>query len=469
VNIRRAFLVLALSAGFGLLFATWLQTPTLLAGDLPRELQAEPAKPTPQAKALSRAFIDATARVRPAVVKVLNFQEVWGGRYQQQASGSGVIISSQGHILTNRHVVLNTAGLVVQLNDGRSFKRIRIVGADPRSDVAILLIEDENAGDLPVATLGDSDRLEVGEWVIAIGAPFELASSVSAGVVSATGRTGVLSGDASEEFIQTDAALNPGNSGGPLINLDGHVVGINTAIESGGQIRANVGIGFAIPINLARTVAAALVERGVAKRGWLGITGSEMNADALSERGVKAKGGFVVDRVTPGSPAEHAGLHPGQIVTSVDGRSLQDLRIFHARLAQAGPGGTISLKVYDNGQPKDIRVELGEEPAYSYGIQVEDLDPDKAQALGLPPDTRGVVVSRILEGSVAARVSPRNRLMPGDVIERIDWNKGSRELRSRADFDELMDYFFQNPQPALRFIIRTRDGRSQVFLRPGSR
>ena len=443
------------------------------AKEVPSELRADPAPLSRMAKELSRPFVEAAARVSPAVVRIIKYSRPYPWRRQlvQDSSGSGFIISKQGHILTNRHVVIGASRLVVQLADGRSFDQLEVIGADPRSDVAILRLTVEDPGQLPTAPLGDSDRLEVGEWVIAIGAPFQLASSVSAGIVSATGRTGVLGGQTSEEFIQTDAALNPGNSGGPLINLDGQVIGINTAIQSGdsGRNRANAGVGFAVPIDLARTVAISLIERGVAKRGWLGVQPAMLSAEQLQRLGIRAQGGFAIRYLQKGSPADKAGLKTNQVVTAIDGRPLSDLRLFYARLAQAGPGGTISLKVHSDDGVHKVSVELGEEPIYSYGIEVETVDREKAVALGLPPSTRGVVVTRILDGSEAGHTDSRNRLVPGDLITEIHWPRGRQAIRDKTDFERVMNLFSAQQPQTVRFVIRTPEGMFQVLLNPQRR
>ena len=373
---RSATLLLLLGSLIGLVCGILLLDPRTAAGaEAPPELRAAPAKPTASAKDLSRPLIEATKKVRPAVVKIVSWGRAYGQR-RQLVSGSGFIISKEGHVLTNRHVLQALIGnaqgeLEVQLPDGRSFSRIKLLGADRRNDVAVIQILDEHKGDWPVAALGDSDDLEVGELVIAIGSPFELASSVSYGVVSATGRTGVGRGEA-EDFIQTDAALNPGNSGGPLINLDGQVVGINTAIQ--GATGANVGIGFSIPINLARTVAIALIEKGEARRGWLGVHGVQLSADDLERERIEEAGGFRVLRIEKDSPAARAGIPRASTIVEVDGRPLRDLSVLHARLAQAGPGGRVKITYVAEGQRHTVDVSVAEEPVYTYGIEVADLD-----------------------------------------------------------------------------------------------
>jgi serine protease Do len=442
--IRRGLILLALGSVLGVIFQA-----------------------TTRAKELSRPIVEATRKVRPAVVTIVAQGKDWRGRIRTVGSGSGFIVSADGHILTNRHV-LQRGRPVVLLQDGRQFRQIQILGADSRSDVAVLKIEDADRGKLPVAQLGDSDALEVGELVVAIGSPFELASSVSLGVVSATGRTGVHSGRGRvEEFIQTDAALNPGNSGGPLINLDGQVVGINTAIA--GSTGANVGVGFTIPINLARTVAISLIETGVAKRGWLGVRGLVVSSDALKRQGIQSPGGFLLQAVEKNSPAQRAGLKENMLVLKVDGRPINALNILHARLAQAGPAGKVKLTVREiDGDLRDIDVELIEEPLSSFGIEVKTLDRESRKSLGLPADAWGVLVTNVRPDSVAAQTDEANRLLPGDVIVRIDWRRERRTVRNQLAFRKVMEELRDNPPPWVQFVILTKEGYFRVaFNIPG--
>jgi len=463
--LRRGLVLLALGCGLGLLFATWLQPRDVFGGDdAPKELLERPKPPSRAAKDLSRPFIDATKRVRPAVVQVLNYAN-FRGQLQRQASGSGFFFSEEGHILTNRHVVQNAARLAVKLQDGTVLASVEVMGTDPRSDIAVLKVETDKP--ITVAELGDSDKLEVGEWVIAIGAPFELASSVSAGVVSARGRTGVLSDPRmdqagfSEAFIQTDAALNPGNSGGPLINLDGQVIGINTAIETGNQIRANVGIGFAIPINLARTIAIALIERGVAKRGWLGVSVRAGRGPRFEEEtGLDLPGGLIVEHVEEGSPAAKAGLEKGDVIVKIAGRPMLDVKSLGARLAQAGPGGRLDIEFYRGGKKATTEAQLAAEPLYTFGLAVDDLTESHAREMGLRPDFAAVVVTKVEDDSPATR-SEKHRLYPGDVIYRIDTQYGRFRIRNKRDFEQVM----QMRPEFLKIVIATQRGSYEFFLR----
>jgi len=466
----RALLFL-ISVGLAGLLLTSLLAPRPARGDdVPDVLRDPPLPPSPQSRALSLPFVEATKRVRPAVVKIVNFQtDPWRRQLRPRGSGSGFLITKEGHVLTNRHVIADATQLAITLSDGREFTDIKLLGADPRSDIAILRIN--GAEDLPVVTFGDSDRLEVGEWVIAIGAPFNLDSSVSAGVVSAKGRTGVLGESMnqsrfSEEFIQTDAALNPGNSGGPLINLDGQVVGINTAIETGQQIRANVGIGFAVPINLARTIAISLLERGVAKRGWLGISVEHRTASQLESMGIRAQGGLLISHVMKGSPAEKAGLRTGEIILAVDGLPIRDARTLVGRLAQAGFDGALRLRATNSAgkEARDLMVALTIEPLFTYGLDVKSLDAPGARERGLPPETQGVLVTKVEEGSIAARADERNRIYPGDIVTHILTYGRQFRITSEEEFVKVMNFLQSIEPPEVVFVLLTKEGIYQVRL-----
>jgi len=464
--IRRGLILLGLGCGLGLLFATWLQPRAVQGGDAPAELLDDPAPPTQRSVDLSRPFVEATRKVRPTVVQVLNYIQDRRGDLHQQSSGSGFIFSKDGHVLTNRHVILNASRLAIKLHDGTVLAHMKVLGADPRSDIAVL----QYTGDkkLPIAELGDSDRVEVGEWAIAIGAPFELTSTVSAGVVSAIGRTGVLADrrandftQYSEAFIQTDAALNPGNSGGPLINLDGQVIGINTAIETGREGRSNVGIGFAIPINLARTIAIALIERGVAKRGWMGAMVGYGNATVLKrDFNIDLPGALVITKVIPNSPAERAGLKKDDVLAKVDGRSLQDGKMLGARLSQAGPEGTVEIEYYREGKKGMAKLTLAEEPVDTYGMEVRSLDGAMAKELGLPARLRGAVVTKVEADSPATR-HRQARVYPGDVIYRIDTRFGRFPIQSKEDFERVM---LMHPS-FIKVAVATRGGQREFFLK----
>jgi Do/DeqQ family serine protease len=275
-------------------------------------------------------------------------------RRQQASLGSGVIIEKRGLILTNNHVVKDADEITVKFADKHEVKG-KVVGTDAKTDLAVIRVDAKD--DLPVATLGNSDALQVGEWAIAIGNPFGLDHTLTVGVVSATGRSEVGIA-AYENFIQTDASINPGNSGGPLLNVRGEVIGINTAIVASGQ-----GIGFAIPVNMARKVMEDLVKRGKVTRGWLGIGIQPLTPELAKSFGVSADEGILVNQVMPKSPAEAAGLKVGDLILSLDGKPLKDARQMQRVVAEAEIGKTIEVVIVRDKTKRALKVQVGEMPA----------------------------------------------------------------------------------------------------------
>jgi serine protease Do/serine protease DegQ len=275
-------------------------------------------------------------------------------RRQQASLGSGVIIEKRGLILTNNHVVKDADEITVKFADKHEVKG-KVVGTDAKTDLAVIRVDAKD--DLPVATLGDSDTLQVGEWAIAIGNPFGLDHTLTVGVISATGRSEVGIA-AYENFIQTDASINPGNSGGPLLNVRGEVIGINTAIVASGQ-----GIGFAIPVNMARKVMEDLVKRGKVTRGWLGIGIQPLTPELAKSFGVGADEGILVNQVMPKSPAETAGIKVGDLILSLDGKPLKDTRQMQRLVAEAEIGKTIEVVVLRDKTKRTLKLQVGEMPA----------------------------------------------------------------------------------------------------------
>ncbi|MBI5342620.1 MAG: trypsin-like peptidase domain-containing protein, partial [Deltaproteobacteria bacterium] len=298
------------------------------------------------------------------------------GGNPENSLGSGVIVAEDGLIVTNEHVIRDADEIIVRLWN-RSEYPARVVGADTRTDVALLRIQP--SGKLPVAALGDSTRLKVGEWAIAVGNPFGLESTVTVGVISATGRTD-LGVESTDDFIQTDASINPGNSGGPLLNTRGEVVGINTAMVSAGQ-----GIGFAIPIHTVMSVEQELARNGTVRRGWLGVGIQGLTPDLAESFGAKGEKGILVNRVVPRSPAEKGGLRGGDIIISFGGKAVSGVKEFQKLVASASPGSAVSLEILRGG--KRARVELGvaelegmearrasrKAPVDAWGLSVEKL------------------------------------------------------------------------------------------------
>jgi Do/DeqQ family serine protease len=390
-------------------------------------------------RAMEDAFTAVADQVMPAVVNITSAPDGPGGaarprapersepfhpdpffrrqpRDDPRASGSGVLVDPNGYILTNNHVIENARNIVVRLSDGREFPG-KLIGRDPKSDLAVLKID--APAPLPVAQLGDSDRLRIGQWAIAIGSPFGLDRTVTVGIISATARTRV--GVATyESFIQTDASINPGNSGGPLLNVDGEVIGVNTAIVAAGQ-----GIGFSIPINMAKDVMSQLIARGRVVRGWLGIVIQDVTEELGASFGVSENQGVLVSDVMPGGPAERAGLRPGDVITELSGAPITEVPDLQKRIAAVSPGESVTLRGLRDGQSVSITVTVGEMPGEetvlaagaerALGLVVEPVQPELAEQLGLPAP-RGVVVTEVEVESPAGKAG----LRPGDVVLEID-------------------------------------------------
>ncbi len=393
-------------------------------------------KPPKELLTTQRAFSEVSTKVTPAVVNIQAarvrrgpqlgpmFEDFFGELFkrhpqrqrQTKSLGSGVIISPAGYILTNEHVVKGAEEIKVKLADGRVFDG-ELIGADPDTDVAVLKIEDSN--ELPVAVLGDSDALQVGQWALAIGNPFGLDSTLTVGVISATGRTDVGI-EAFEDFIQTDASINPGNSGGPLLNIYGEVIGINTAIVASGQ-----GIGFAIPINLARLIAGQLMEKGEVVRGYLGV-GIQPLTPALAESfGLDRATGALVNQVVAGSPASLAGLQRGDLLLTYNGREINGVRSLQLLVANTPAGGSADIGILRAGKRMELTVTIvsreqqaaAHEPAESGKTQ-----DGRKTGLGLtvvPAEEGGVRIEAVdLEGA-----SAKGGVLPGDLVLAINQNK----------------------------------------------
>jgi len=351
--------------------------------------------------------------------------------YKEQGLGSGVIVSKDGYILTNNHVISGADEIKVRVN--KNSYDAKVVGSDAKTDLAVLKID---APDLKPAKLGDSDSLKIGEWVIAIGSPFQLEHTATLGIISAKGRSRVGIADY-EDFLQTDAAINPGNSGGALVNLRGEVIGINTAIasRSGGY----QGIGFAIPVNMAKQVMDMIINKGKVVRGWIGIKIQDVTPDIASALSLKEPKGIIISEVFPDSPGEKAGLKQGDVVTELDGRSFDNSSDFRNAVASKQPGTKVVLTVIRNGAEKKIEVVLGELPGEAevasreespekserkrIGIAVAPLSYSEARRLGLKG---GVVVEEVEPNSPAMEAGIRE----GDIILEIN----GRRIENMDDF-----------------------------------
>jgi serine protease Do len=350
--------------------------------------------------------------------------------------GSGVIVSSDGYVLTNNHVIDGAREVTVTLPDKREFKG-KIVGADPKTDLAVVKIDAHN---LPIVAWGDASKLQVGEYVLAVGNPFGLNSTVTLGIVSALGR-GRMGITQYEDFIQTDAAINPGNSGGALVNTKGELVGINTAIFS--QTGGYQGVGFAVPTSMSKPIYESLVKSGKVIRGYLGIGIQDLNQDLATSFGLKETKGALVSDVKGESPADQAGLKQGDIITTYQGSVVEDAVALQRLVTKTVVDTKVSVKVIRDGHEKDLTVTIGEQPEttktakavtsdgdYAFaGVAVQDLDRDTAKELGLKGKGQGVIVTKIDPDSGAEKAG----LMPGDVIREIN----RQPVRSMKDFEKV--------------------------------
>ena len=366
------------------------------------------------------------------------FQDGPEREFRRKGLGSGFIVSKDGYIVTNNHVISRAEDIQVVLHDG-SRHTAKIVGQDSRTDLAVLKIEPE--GKLMPVAFGNSAKLRIGDWVVAIGNPFGLGYTVTAGIVSAKGRS--LGFGAYDDFIQTDASLNPGNSGGPLFNLRGEVVGVNTAIAAGGQ-----GIGFSIPINMAREVISQLSEKGRVSRGYLGVVIQPITREIAESLGFESTDGALVADVSPGSPAEKAGLKRGDVVVEFDGKQIKEFTSLSKSVGLKSPGSSSVLRIVRDGKKKEISVVLGELPeetAASSGtdsdMKVRDITPGLAEKFGLEDET-GVAVVDVSRGSSAWEAGFR----PGDVILEID----KTPVSSVEDYNGI--------------IARAEEGKRHLFL-----
>jgi Do/DeqQ family serine protease len=373
----------------------------------------------------------------------------------QHILGTGFIFDKQGYVMTNYHVISGYEEIVIHLADGTEFAgdSVKKIGVDPWSDLAVLKIETHRK--LPVARLGNSDNLDVGDWVAAVGNPFGLSGTLTAGVVSAFNRSGIpmSQGPQYQDFIQTDASINPGNSGGPLVNEDGDVVGINSAIRS--PIRGSVGIGFAIPVNFARAVAEELIQNGRIIRGFLGLSTQPVDDKVQAALGLKTPEGVLVSSVDLGGPAARAGIQAGDVILQFGQDQVTDVYAFQGLAAGAEPGSEVTLGIRRWGRPLilKLRVEpqIQTEPPplaapssrYWLGIVVRNPTPDETKRLRVPA---GAIVTEIEPGSEAEEA----QLKPGDVITAID----SSQVRDLSTYQQLAKLMARARRPLLFRVVR---------------
>jgi len=351
----------------------------------------------------------------------------------QQGVGSGFVISSDGYILTNNHVVDDANQIKIKLADGKEYDA-KVVGRDPKTDLALL--KADGVSGLHSLQLGDSDSLKVGNWVVAVGSPFGLEQTVTAGIVSAKGR--VIGSGPYDNFIQTDASINPGNSGGPLLNTDGQVIGINTAIFS--QSGGNVGIGFAIPVNMAKEIVPQLKEKGHVTRGWLVVGIQKITPELAKSFGLKDEKGALVSQVAKDGPADKAGIQSGDVIVEFDGKKVSDMNDLPRVVAATPVGKTVAVKVLRGGNVVDREVKIAEmeqkEEVASdttrkpLGMTVQNITPEIAQGLGLKSQT-GVLVAGVVPGSPAANADIRS----GDVIQQVN----KKPVKDVEDFKQQIE------------------------------
>ena len=365
--------------------------------------------------------------------------------FKQRSLGSGFIIDRAGFIVTNNHVIENADQIKVKLADEREFEA-ELVGRDPNTDLALIRIKD--ASDLVALKLGDSDELSVGSWVMAVGSPFGLEQTVTAGIVSAKGRA--LGSGPYDDFIQTDASINPGNSGGPLLNMNGEVVGINTAIVANGQ-----GIGFAIPVNLAQDIVRQLQAQGSVTRGWLGVSIQNLSAELAEYYGIKDKKGVLVAQVFEGDPADKAGIKANDIIVEVDGKSIRSSRDLTKTIAGLEVGKKTTVTLLRDGKEKTVNVKIAKrgdsgplaqrksEDSEELGIRIAEATPETARRFGHPETEKGVLVVGVEPGSKAAEAGVRQ----GDLVKEVNRKPVTSvpELRAEVEKGDKVQFLIKRP------------------------
>ncbi len=464
---------------------------------------AGPADSPRGASAITAAespFVAVAERVVPAVVAISTTQTVsnedarrfhpWGNpfdledlfpndpRRQQQndgpnrvpgGSGSGFFMDERGYILTNNHVVREASKVTITLSDG-SVLEAKVVGMDPETDVAIVKVDPAtHDGPLPFLTFGDSDSIRPGDWAIAVGNPFgQLAGSLTVGVISAKGRSdlNIMGGSPTyQSFIQTDASINFGNSGGPLVNIRGEVVGMNTAINPAGQ-----GIGFAIPINMVRKVADELIDKGRVVRGYLGIMPQELTPELAEGLEMPTAKGILIGRVVENTPAEKSGLKRGDVVTKLNGETVTDVNEFRLRVADFPVGDPIKLEVLRDGKKQNMQVVLEERPSQEQlassnsredanswaGLSVQDLGSQRSRGLGVDPQETGVVIVSVEPGSPADDAG----MQPGDIVKEV----GNMSVEDLGDYNAAVKKYRE--KKAVAFLLKRGNQTLYVGLKP---
>jgi Do/DeqQ family serine protease len=440
------------------------------------------------------SYADLVTRVSPAVVTIRSteraraaqqfpfmddpmLRQFFGDRVPQQQTpqriqgvGSGVIVNSEGYILTNHHVVDGAIDIKVELTDNRTFTA-KLVGSDPPSDLAVLKID---AKDLPTLQLGDSDKVRIGDPVLAVGNPLGIGQTVTSGIVSAKGRQTGLSDGSFEDFLQTDAAINQGNSGGALVNMSGELVGVNSQIlsPSGG----NIGIGFAIPSNMAKAVMEQLLKTGKVRRGMLGVTIQGIDSDLAASLNLPSARGAIVTSVSAGGPAEQAGIKRGDVITAINNQSVADNNVARNEIAKLAPASNATVTLVRNGREQNLQVTLAELPdrqrpdsdakdsedsasggTERFGLTLQPLTSDAAQRYGLDADDQGLLVTRVDPSSNAAAAGIRQ----GDMIQEVN----RQPVRTFVEFSNALRQ--SGSRPAL-VLLKRRNNMIYLTLKPTS-
>ena len=430
----------------------------------------------------SKAFADVAEKAKPAVVtiitdKVISMRQFddFGFFFQPNlprqrefktnALGSGVIVDSKkGYILTNNHVVDDMDGIRVKLIDKREFEAT-IIGTDPKTDLAILQIDAENLDDI---RMGDSDELRVGEWVMAVGSPFSenLSHTVTTGIVSAIGRSNILDSGSYEDFIQTDAAINPGNSGGALLNMDGELIGINTAIATGGYEKGNRGVGFAIPSSMANRIMSDLIDKGYVTRSWLGVIIQDLDSETADALDIDTRNGALIADVVKDSPAEAAGIQEGDVIIEFNGKSIANTANLKNVVSLSTPESTNRVKVIRDGAPKTVKVTLQELPenpnqfvsrerttTNDFGLQLKRINKTLRKQYEIDSDQDGLVVTRIDRNGEAFQKGIRE----GDLVKRV----GTEKVESINEFNRLVEK--SKSKGTVLLLVKKPGGGSRYF------
>ncbi|MCB2193803.1 MAG: DegQ family serine endoprotease [Deltaproteobacteria bacterium] len=377
--------------------------------------------------------------------------------FKQRALGSGVIVDAKGYVITNNHVVAEADQILVRLKGGDEFPA-KIIGRDPKTDLALIKVDAKH--ELPFLPLGDSDKLRVGDWVLAVGNPFGLEHTVTAGIISAKGR--IIGAGPYDNFLQTDASINPGNSGGPLINLQGEVVGINTAIAPQGQ-----GIGFAIPVNTTKKIMSQLRAKGRVIRGWLGVTIQPVTKELAEKFGLDEPIGALVADVVPGSPADKAGVKRGDVIVGYEGKTVKDMHALPRLVAETKVGSEVSLEVMRDGKKRPLQVTIGELKAkgpttpklaqpseVKLGMGLQELNPELAKQMGIP-GKQGLVITSVEQGGPAAEAGLRR----GDVI----LEAAQKPMTKVSQFKDMASSL--KPGEGLLLLIQRRDSTLFVVIK----